>query len=857
MQQCDNRSQDSILKTIEQFLDYYQFRETLKQFKNESISFLHVDVQEWRPLDDFIKKNNIMNLLRNGDGAALFEAISQIIPNNVLESRDCRRLEFELHLYLATISWDENNSEKRQYSMQFFRQYLESKGALLSQSTELLPYYALPYVPNPKEHPLYQQLFKDTWRRSVLMKLSALIDSVLLEGKPTCPRLIKLLTEQNTKRDRVLRQLNIELLDAEKRASQTQRRFSRLQYDYQTLIGVTADLLDALESNLKGIKLEDGVMEKIYARLVNSQPLASGRKLSLGAVDCSSSLCNSFRDNSRNVISAELSNSATFEKLQSWNEKNDVPLVELNYEKIKNDIQKIDDRQKCYLLQALRWRLTKSTVEQRECCLTSFVRSDLLDLTKVGPSGDVSLEKTPLLACMQSQHHRVREYMARFVNALSSLCRGRAYLAQNCTIVKLLISELLKEQDESITRENFVGALQKMSLRLPWNTLQMSPKRCVATFDLQDDISKRNCVLISSRILNVLIELLNSDNIDIVPYVNGALYSILALPEIRKVALTMDLQSTLESFIKDDQVEMNRQFEFIIRRLRSNESPPNEDSDDEFEDEDDEEDAPTLESDLDRQDMPPPDRNDLKRFNIPEAASRDPRLWVGEGLLKAKYAIQPVVRGEANGGVDWCKPILSRDSETRMSMTSIRSTGVLRRPITPGQRSARGSISESRPSTADKLRRTFERPSPVTEESTHPLYLRDSLASLSQGFSEENTPRASLQFDSIPTKEADTVPKTSNAMPPAPNPRPSVTSKKSAFESRPKIPRTPETLSPSNSPKLKVGKSESPDSTVSSTTKKGDLGDQPASRPSSTRSNGSRSSGSKLEHSQVSYNNPS
>ncbi|KAF7256002.1 LisH domain containing protein ARMC9 [Paragonimus skrjabini miyazakii] len=912
MQQCDNRSQDNILKTIEQFLDYYQFRETLKQFKNESISFLHVDVQEWRPLDDFIKKNNIMNLLRNGDGAALFDAISQIIPSNLLDSRDCRRLEFELHLYLATISWDENNREKQQYSMQFFRRYLESKGALLSQSTDLLPYYALPYVPNPKEHPIYQQLFKDTWRRSVLLKLSALIDSVLLEGKPACPRLIKILTEQNTKRDRVLRQLNIELLDAEKRASQTQRRFSRLQYDYQTLIGVTADLLDALESNLKGIKLEDGVMEKIYARLVNSQPLASGRKLSLGAVDCSSSLCNSFRDNSRNIISAELSNSATFEKLQSWNEKADLPLVELNYEKIKSDIQRIDDRQKCYLLQALRWRLTKSTVEQRECCLTSFVRSDLLDLTKVGPSGDVSLEKTPLLACMQSQHHRVREYMARFVNALSSLCRGRAYLAQNCTIVKLLISELLKEQDESITRENFVGALQKMSLRRPMQTVMINMSvipwvihllentEALSDYTLEYAVAlcmnlclrtsgKRNCVLISSRILNVLVELLNSDNIDIVPYVNGALYSILALPEIRKVALTMDLQSTLESFIKDDQVEMNRQFEFIIRRLRSNESPPNEDSDDEFEDEDDEEDAPTLESDLDRQDMPPPDRNDLKRFNIPEAASRDPRFWVGEGLLKSKYAIQPVVRGEANGeaasrdprfwvgegllkskyaiqpvvrgeangGVDWCKPILSRDSETRMSMTSIRSTGVLRRPITPGQRSARGSISESRPSTADKLRRTFERPSPVTEESTHPLYLRDSLASLSQGFSEENTPRASLQFDSIPTKEADAVPKTSNAMPPAPNPRPSVTNKKSAFESRPKIPRTPETLSPSNSPKLKVGKSESPDSTVSSTTKKDDPRDQPASRPSSTRSNGSRSFGSKLEHSQVSYNNPS
>ncbi|VDQ13827.1 unnamed protein product [Trichobilharzia regenti] len=34
-------------------------------------------------------------------------------------------------------------------------------------------------------------------------------------------------------------------------------------------------------------------------------------------------------------------------------------------------------------------------------------------------------------------------------------------------------------------------------------------------------------------------DLLSIDNIDIVPYVNGALYSILALPEIRKTAEKM------------------------------------------------------------------------------------------------------------------------------------------------------------------------------------------------------------------------------------------------------------------------------------------------------------------------------
>ncbi|VDP83864.1 unnamed protein product [Echinostoma caproni] len=282
---------------------------------------------------------------------------------------------------------------------------------------------------------------------------------------------------------------------------------------------------------------------------------------------------------------------------------------------------------------------------------------------------------------------------------------------------------------------------------------------------------KRNCLLISQRILKVLIELLNCENIDIVPY----------------------------------------------------------------------EDAPTLESDLDRQDLPPPDPSDLKSLTGPEAMLRDPRLWVGEGLLKSHYAVEPTVRGEANGGVDWCKPMLSRDNEARMSLTSVKSMSVLRRPATPSQRSARVSISESRPSTASKLGRNADVPVPVTEESSHPLYLRDSLATLAQSFSEDATPRSSTQLDSGQLRniltdlqrqqehtegsqnELQSHPfQTSLSSTQGPNKssipskgsRTSVGTKRSAFESRPKIPRTPDAMSPTH---RKPDTCQSPDSTVSST----------------------------------------
>ena len=43
--------------------------------------------------------------------------------------------------------------------MRVFKGYLETKGSALSQTTEFLPYYALPYIPDPTSHPSFKPLF--------------------------------------------------------------------------------------------------------------------------------------------------------------------------------------------------------------------------------------------------------------------------------------------------------------------------------------------------------------------------------------------------------------------------------------------------------------------------------------------------------------------------------------------------------------------------------------------------------------------------------------------------------------------------------------------------------------------------
>ena len=51
------------------------------------------------------------------------------------------------------------NKQELENSMREFKGYLETKGAALSQTTEFLPYYALPYIPDPTSHPSFKPLF--------------------------------------------------------------------------------------------------------------------------------------------------------------------------------------------------------------------------------------------------------------------------------------------------------------------------------------------------------------------------------------------------------------------------------------------------------------------------------------------------------------------------------------------------------------------------------------------------------------------------------------------------------------------------------------------------------------------------
>ncbi len=79
-----------------------------------------------------------------------------------------QKLEFYLHIYFAIfpvhpMNQAAPNGKELKKELHAFKVFLDTKGAELSKTSEFLPFYALPYVTNPLEHPTFRNLFSKKW----------------------------------------------------------------------------------------------------------------------------------------------------------------------------------------------------------------------------------------------------------------------------------------------------------------------------------------------------------------------------------------------------------------------------------------------------------------------------------------------------------------------------------------------------------------------------------------------------------------------------------------------------------------------------------------------------------------------
>lgn len=126
-----------------------------------------------------------------------------------------------------------------------------------------------------------------------------------------------------------------------------------------------------------------------------------------------------------------------------------------------------NERRQLILLQALRWRLTRSdATEQRQKYLNSYIVGDLMNCRS---------DKIPndLIDLVKNCSDNVRQYLGRLINTLASLNHGRSYLASNQDLIKNMHYSLKSEKEDTITKQNLIAALQKLSLRRNLQTLMI------------------------------------------------------------------------------------------------------------------------------------------------------------------------------------------------------------------------------------------------------------------------------------------------------------------------------------------------------------------------------------------------
>ncbi|KAB5559027.1 hypothetical protein PHYPO_G00024120 [Pangasianodon hypophthalmus] len=683
-----------LLLMIREYLKFCELEETVKIFEKECKSKGKPVPKIRSSLTEDSKtltiQKDLLSSFDDGEMKVFFELWTENVPAHVSDSDPgIQKLEFYLHIHFSI--YPLKNSVGKQDKAEFderishFKHFLETRGAALSQTTEFLPFYALPFVPNPVAHPSFKELFQDTWTQDLRKKLEKALVSTLKAS--ATPRLLALYREStNSNRERMK-----QLAEAEKQVSAYMKKFSKIQADYHNLISVTAELVDSLEATVNGKMISPEYLQSVCVRLFSghmSQSVAQSIDFTRPGTGYYS--MTPYDDG---YASSMLRASIAAQR------NKDVPLLpSLDYDKLKRDLISGSDRLKALLLQALRWRLTRSVQgEQRDTVLQAFISNDLLNCYTTKQKSVVHL--------IRSKNETVRQYTARLLNTFASLSEGRVYLSQCSSLLKLLV-ECLQSEKDSVTREKVLGALQKLSLRRVHQSalIRLGLISCLVD-ELQDSDSlsdytveyavtllmtlclrtqgKRKCAEKAKQVLKVLTDLLGHENHEIRYYVNGALYSILSVPTLRQEAKEMSLEEILRCYMKEENPELNRQMEFIIKQLNSEDTPKDElESGDEEEDEEDEEDV--MEPDLDKE----------------EDLQPQPKELSGEHLLTTEYL-----------GI-----MTNMAKVKRWSAQASQSTDEpLRRPIKLN--SHRNSVAapdrldssyNSRPSTSDSIRRTLD-----------------------------------------------------------------------------------------------------------------------------------------------------
>ena len=200
-----NKNTDIITTLIHEYLYKKEYVNTLDSYQEELGEKIKSG-KYYSLTNKDISDSSLLNYFESGSKVEFFKQWKRLIPNHMkLTEPTLCKLDFNLEIYFALFPIMGNKpvnqkaqSELRQ-NMEDFKKYLEKKEIELSKTTEFLAYYALPYIPNPKGHPTYAQLFKPEWVKDLKNQLINCIKFYLPSPDKKYPAIYDLINGKNIK----------------------------------------------------------------------------------------------------------------------------------------------------------------------------------------------------------------------------------------------------------------------------------------------------------------------------------------------------------------------------------------------------------------------------------------------------------------------------------------------------------------------------------------------------------------------------------------------------------------------------------------------------------------------------------
>ena len=549
---------------------------------------------------------------------------------------------------------------------------MNSKGSELSKTEEFLHFYALPFIPNPSDHPAFKVLFTRGWVTELRERISKYFKANASPNQE--PELVKIFkswngeskkrppTGKNMSKNvgKKAMEVSVDYGEIEKELEELKGQHVLLQereeYTRNTLVesqtkwtsfckdilNVTKDLYSCLENEKRGFNVDyaliSTILEKVnrYEAFLNS----NGDDVSVSYSQADHSVSDLTPSPHRHEISDSSVGPIRLEKEMI---KGYSTLPHLNYALVIRDLNNLqDDLQACSLLQALRWRLSRSQAYLRREILSSYIKYNILCTTK---PHDLLLDK------LLNWEGRVKEYSVRLLNVIATECAGRSYLLTKENLIGILTTVLFQEREDTALRQNTLGILQKLSLRrhaqsamieldmIDWLGLVLKNElHSVSYYSLEyatallmnlslRTLGKDKIQGSSIDLLQVLNHLLQHENTQVRTYVNGTLYSLLTRKKLKERAIELRMDSKLAGLKENSDEHFKRQIQYILEQLNydSTDDCLSDDNDDEVEDIDE-------------------DDNDLDEF-ITEDEDMDDLIQepilTGEELLAQKYMPKP------------------------------------------------------------------------------------------------------------------------------------------------------------------------------------------------------------------------